>query len=690
MSQKSPPSWYSIRRRTPVASAAAGAEASAEIYIYGDIGESWWEETISARSFIADLAALDATRLTVRINSFGGSVPDGIAIHNAIKRHPAQVDIEIDGVAYSIASLIAMAGDTVRMADNALFMVHAPWTITAGNSRDLRASADQLDAWGHAMANSYAARTGDVAAALALVTDGEDHYYTAPEALAGGFVDEITNALPIAAHALRPAGIDRYRLLPAMPAAGIPAAAAAIPQEPLMPQPKEPAANPTTAASTTTVPAQPDAAAILAADRARREAIRATFAPWVASEAVQSLQRQCEDDTAVTADAASQRLLAHLGQQAAPIAGIHTVEDEADKRRGAAVSALLVRANHASAEQRAAYNGNPYRGHTLLEIARASLEQAGRSTAGMDKRDIVGAAFTQTRSDFPVLLTEAIHRVLLSAYGVQALTWQRFCKRGQVSDFRPHNRFRVGSLGNLQPKTEAGEYKTVAIPDGEKTSITAATKGYIIGISRELVINDDLGAITDQAAAMGRSAARTVEADVYALLVSNAGLGPVLNDGKTLFHADHKNIVATGARPTTASFQDFRLAMAQQKDISGNDYLDLRPAVWLGPVGMETEAKLINQAQYEPSTSKNSLTPNVSLGLFRDVVGTPRLAGTRHYAFAEPDEAAALEVAFLDGIDTPYLEQQTEFSTDGASFKVRLDYGVAGHDFRGAATNAGA
>lgn len=404
-----------------------------------------------------------------------------------------------------------------------------------------------------------------------------------------------------------------------------------------------------------------------------------------------ALVRQLEDDPQVDAAQASQRLLAHLGAQATPVAGAHvtTVEDESDKRRDAAVSALLVRAGYATKEQVAAHGANPCRGMTLMEMARAALEGKGISAKGMDKRQVVSAAFTQSTSDFPVLLTDAIHRVLLNSYAVQALTWQRFCKRGEVSDFRAHNRFRVGSLGNLQPKNELGEYKNVAIPDGEKSVIAAATKGYIINLSREMIINDDLGAFADQAAAMGRAAARTVEADVYALLAENDGLGPVMGDGKTLLHADHKNVAAAAA-PSSAAFDALRVLMASQKDVTGNDFLDLRPAIWLGPLGLDSQARMINQAQYEVTAGKNAQTPNIALGLFRDIVGSPRLSGTRYYALADANEAAALEVAFLDGVDTPFLEQEDAFDTDGARFKVRLDYGVAAHDPRGIATNAGA
>ena len=704
--------WFAIRRKTAQAAAAAGVLSAAEILIYGDIGESWWDETTSARDFVAELQALDVQAITVRINSLGGSVPDGLAIYNAMKRHPATITTEIDGMAFSIASLIALGGDKVCMAENAVFMVHAPWTYTGGNAAELRATADQLDTWAAAMTTSYARKTGKAAEVSALLADGKDHFYTAAEALAMGFVDSITDATPAVEAALRDMPVSRYRSLPAavLRAAGLPAAAAAqsAPEEDSMKKNRiahavvqnaigaSGAADAGGGSAATVSAAASNTAAItaaaLVADQGRRSGIRSAFASFADRPGVGSLMQQCEDDHSVTPEAAGSKLLAHLGSQATPIAGVHisTVEDETDKRRDAAVNALMVRAGHATKEQVSAQGSNPYRGMSLIEMARASLEGKGTSTKGMDKRELVAASFTQSTSDFPILLQDAMHRILQSSYALQALTWQRFCKRGQVSDFRAHHRLRVGSLGNLLPKNEVGEYKSVSIPDGEKTSIAAATKGYIINLSREMIINDDLGAFTDQASAMGRSAARTVEADVYALLALNSGLGPVLEDGKTLLHAAHGNIISAAAGPTTESFQAFRVAMAMQKDVSGNDFLDLRPAVWLGPVGLEATAKLINEAQYEPSTGKNALTPNVSLGMFRDIVGSPRLSGTRHYAFADVNEAAAIEVAFLDGIDSPYMEQEDAFNTDGARFKVRLDYGVGGHDWRGVATNAGA
>jgi ATP-dependent protease ClpP protease subunit len=202
--------WYSIHARGPKA---------AEVFIYGDIGDSWYGEGITAKQFVKDLNALDVDSLTVRINSGGGSVPDGLAIFNALRRHKAGVITTIDGMAASIASLIAMAGDTVQIADNAMVMLHAPWSGVSGNSKEMRDRADMLDKWAESMATSYVRDGGlDFDAALALLTDGVDHWYSADEALALGLVTEVVDAIPLAA------SLNISRFTP-------PAAAAAFPQE---------------------------------------------------------------------------------------------------------------------------------------------------------------------------------------------------------------------------------------------------------------------------------------------------------------------------------------------------------------------------------------------------------------------------------------------------------------------------
>lgn len=693
-------SWYSIRARTVIAAAAQGVQSAAEILIYGDIGESWWGDTVSAAQFVKDIGELDVKAITVRINSYGGSVTDGIAIHNAIKRHDAHVTVSIDGIAASIASLIAMAGDTVEMAENAQMMIHAPWGGVMGNAQELREYADMLDGWSESMATSYASKSGMQAAdVLALLKDGKDHWYTAAKSLELGLVDAVVSAAPEAASAMASLNAEfltRYRTAPASLVQRIPAAPAAQTKETSM-KPNDPAGTIPTAATAEEIQAAATkaAAAALAADQARRTGISAKFAKPIEQglKGAAELMAKCADDQACTVQAAGEQLLALYAAGATPIAGhVSTVEDETDKRVEAQAQSIMARAgvNGADGKRVIALTSNPFRGFKMLDLARASLQAAGVKTDGMDQMKVVGLAFTQGTGDFPILLENVMHKTLQAAYAVAPDTWTRFCARGSVSDFRAHNRYRVGSLSNLETKNELGEFRNKSIPDGEKASITAATKGNIINISREAVINDDLGAFVGMANALGRAAKRTVEADVYTALLSNSGAGPLLSDGLALFHATHNNLLASGTVISTASVDLMRQAMGSQLDVGGNDYLDIMPTIWLGPLSLGGLAREVNGAEYNDDSNKLQRKPNIVRGLFKDIVDTPRLTGLPWYTFADPNVAPVMEVAFLDGNDTPYLEMQQGFTVDGSAWKVRLDFGIAGVDYRGARKNPGA
>ena len=359
--------------------------------------------------------------------------------------------------------------------------------------------------------------------------------------------------------------------------------------------------------------------------------------------------------------------------------------DEADKFRGAASESLLARAmivNPATKSRYVIDGANPLRGMQLREIARECLHRIGVRTDGMSALEMVGRAFTQSTSDFPVLLENAMHKSLQAGYAVAADTWRRWCAVGTVSDFRAHNRYRTGSLGNLDSLNELGEFKNKAIPDGEKSSITAGTKGNIINLSRQAVINDDLGAFLGAATMLGRAASRTVEAGAYALLASN----PAMGDSVALFDNAHNNLESAGA-PTVATVQAARVKLASQKDISGNDFLDLRPAIFLCGMGYGADARVLNAAEYDPDTANKLQRPNAVRGIFRDIVDTPRITDTKWYLFADPSEAPVIEVAFLEGNDQPFLDQEDGFTVDGSRWKVRLDYGIAAIDFRGAVRN---
>lgn len=360
-------------------------------------------------------------------------------------------------------------------------------------------------------------------------------------------------------------------------------------------------------------------------------------------------------------------------------------EDEREKFRGAASHSLLARAmlvDHTTGKRFRADGDNPCRGLTLLELARFSLERIGVRTHGMNKLELVGRAFTQSGSDFPILLETAMHKSLQAAYALAPDTWSRFCKKGTVGDFRSHTRYRVGSIGNLDALTELGEFKNKRIPDGEKASISAGTKGNIINLSRQAIVNDDLDAFLGLAAQLGRTGKRTVEADVYAYLASN----PTMPDTYALFSAEHGNLESAGA-PTVTTVDSARVKLASQHDVGANDPLDLTPAIWLGPKSYGSAARVINAAEYDPDTANKLQRPNAVRGLFRDVVDTARITDTKWYLFADPADAPVIEVVFLDGEEEPFLEMEEGFTVDGARWKVRLDFGVGAIDYRGAVRN---
>lgn len=723
--------WFKVQ-------AKADPKATAEVYIYGDIGSDWYEETTSAADFVRQLNDLKNESIDIRINSVGGSVPDGLAIYNAIKRHPSTITIHIDGMAMSIASLIAMAADSV-MSENAILMIHAPWSVAIGNATDLRDMADTLDRWAEAMSTSYAAKTGKSKdEVMALLTDGKDHYFTAEQAQAEGFVDMIQEAMPIAASLRVPANsLDRFEGLPRSVNQFITVAAKARKhEETIMTREEQIRAKfkahlnkPGVQALLDTVladesvtveaaeqklqdalakaakpepaPAQPDpqpqaaaptAADILAQDKTRRDAIKALFAPNImACSGMDKLREELLDDPKVSPEAAGQKILAEMAKGVTPVAGHIIVRDneEREKFNDSIVASLLVRAGLASAEQRQLAAKCESRNFSLMEHAKASLSRAGINHQSMNVPQLAQAALTQTTSDFPVLLENAMHKAMLDSYRATPDTWSRWCRTGSVSDFRAHNRYRTGTIGNYQTVNEAGEYENVVIPDGEKSSITAVDRGLIINLTYQMIVNDDLGAFLRLAADLGRAGRRTVEAAVYALLAEGSGLGPVMGDGHRLFATEHKNL-GTGAALSMASIDADRVVMGSQTDISGNDFLDLRPAVWVGPLALGGTARTINDAQYDPDTANKLQKPNMVRGLFRDIVDTARLTGTRSYMFADPNDAPVVEVAFLNGEQEPYIVLEESFNSRGNKYRATLDFGVGAVDFRGAVTNAGA
>lgn len=196
--------WYAMERKGD----------SAEILIYEQIGEGFFTEGLTAKQFVQDLAGLGEVKtLNIRINSPGGSVFDGNAIYNALRSHGAKVHVFIDGLAASIASVIAMAGDTITMPENAMLMIHDPWSVVVGSADDMRKQADAMDKMKLGLVAAYHRKSGKDKDEIADLMSAET-WMTASEAKEMGFADVVEAPVAIAASAEKFELLGKFKNVP--------------------------------------------------------------------------------------------------------------------------------------------------------------------------------------------------------------------------------------------------------------------------------------------------------------------------------------------------------------------------------------------------------------------------------------------------------------------------------------------
>lgn len=749
----------------------------AQLLVFGDIGD-WGDTSVSAKTVVEQLNGIAADELLVKINSYGGRVDEGIAIYNAIRAFKGTVTTRVEGVAASIAAVVAMSGQRVEIAQGAMLMIHSAWQWAEGNSKDLTAIAESLGKADRSQAEVFARKTGrTVDEELARIQTGEDRWYTAEEAVAEGYADAIYDPEAAAQAAAEP--IVRDSLLHHLPAAG--AFASAIRQRLAKPaptpnpgaaraarrtQPKENRMNFTalalalgliledgadeaaakaavlmhlglaedaTDADIAMAVAEMGAADPAAMTEEEKKAVQARIrakvaaarkaapspapAPVATLTAMQARQRDVGELFDIAAIGRSDRtvlntmraqavlsdkpiseirteLTAYLASGTKPISAAHTQagEDQRDKFRAQAVIWLQARAGaiKPGSKQAEGLNGNRFRGMNLHDIARDCLEEAGGYRRGMNRKDVIQAAITHSTSDFPNIFENALNKMLLDGFALQMPSWPRFAKVGSLTDFRPHIRYRAGSIGDLEVRQQNGEFRSLTLSDAERETITAVNRGGILNVSYEMIVNDDMSVFTEAARMLGQSAARTLDKAVFALFALNSGNGPTMGDGNPLFDAAHRNIAGTGARPTVTSIEAARVLMSSQLDVSGNDYLDLRPDRFLGPLSTGGEARAVNNSTYDPDATNKLQRYNIVGNLLTDIIDTPRLSGNAWYLLANPNQEPVFEVGFLDGQQEPQFEQEDAFSQHGMKWRVNYPFGVAAIGWRGIVRNAGA
>lgn len=647
-------SWYSIK---------AKANDTAEISIYDEIG--FWG--VSAASFAQDLkdCGNNLKQINLHIHSPGGDVFDGIAIYNLLKNHPANVTVYIDGLAASMASVIAMAGNEVIMPENAMMMIHKPWGIQGGDAEDMRKYADLLDKVENTLIPAYASKTGKTPEELAEMLSAET-WLNGKECVEQGFADKLAEPL-VAMASIKSRKLEDFENMPkAMKEmlfkpqgnAGTNPASQATPTE---------QSAPVNQTQTVTV----DNTAQVQAELNKRNAdIKAVFAPFGSTH--DSLLVECLGDLSITAEQAKDKLLAKLGSNTTPSASPTAYVGNGNIVGDSVKQSLLARAG--IDKDKADAKDNAYNAMTLRELARASLVDRGISVAGQNAMGMVGLAFTHSSSDFGQILIDVAHKSLLKGWETAAENFDQFTSRGTLTDFRAAKRVGLGDFGYLPQVGEGEEYTYGTIGD-EGASVALATYGQLFTITRQAILNDDMHLLTKIPEKMGQAARATIAKLVFALLSGNAKA----QDGKALFDTSHKNTI-TNAVLDLANIDKGIQLMNGFVNARGEP-LAIEPEFMLLPTSMYTRGlQLIKSASVEGADANSGI-----INPLRDIV-TP-VKSARLQAADEKSwyliNKEAVEVSYLDGIDTPYMEQQNGFTVDGVSTKVRIDAGVNVIDYRG-------
>lgn len=618
---------------------------------------------------LRDSIAVARGPVTVAINSVGGNVHDGLAMFNTLRAYKGHTVARIDGIAASMATIVALGAKRVTMADNGWFMVHNPWAITSGESGDLRRIADVLDAEAKSMIGIYAGKSGLPEDEIRSMMDAET-WLTAEEAKEKGFIDEIYPAEDMALGMTEGcyAMFGQYQNAP-------PAVKNLVINNPSKDKPEDislafSGTHKADAGEVLQVKARYEMGGITLADA--RNVIQFLDSCEGYTDVDSSPIRQQLIAGQITLQQARQEFLAEMAKGITPGAGGYA---HINAHNGNIVGDSVRAAIEARVGLRAAEKDNRYNGYSLKELARASLQDRNISVSGMNVVQMVGMAFTHSTSDFSFILGDVANKSMLQGWADSPETFDKWTRTGNLPDFKAGRRVGLDTFPRLREVRPGAEYKYATI--GEKgEEIILATYGELFSIDRQSIINDDLSVLSSVPMSMGRAAKATVGDLVYALLLKN----PPLSDGVELFSAEHNNYVA--GELSFKNLSSARAAMRLQKSQAGQ-VLNIVPKFLIVPAIQEALAEQVIRSTSVPGQMNSGVYNPVKDSM--DIIVEPRLDSVDEDAWylAAAQGSDTIEVAYLDGNAAPYLDSMEGFTVDGMTYKVRIDAGVAAMDYRG-------
>lgn len=357
--------------------------------------------------------------------------------------------------------------------------------------------------------------------------------------------------------------------------------------------------------------------------------------------------------------------------------------DHKEQERNLIVDSILARQGmiKATAETR------KFNGATLMDLAR----HVTKTTGFMNPMEMAKRAF-QSTSDFPLILENVMNKSLAAGYQETPRTFLDLGRRGSVNDFRAKHTYRMGDAPSLLPLGENGEYQSGTISEA-KESFAIETFARKIGLSRKMIIDDDMGALTTIPRSFGQAGSRLESDVVWGLLLNynfrlNTAANFKMRDGKAFFHADHKNLVTAGAGSALSetSLNALRMLGRKMKTLDGN-FMNITWDNIVVPEELETTAEklLINSIMATQTADINTFQGKYGFRV------EPRLAvvsATAWLAFTRMIDA--FEYAYLAGEEGMYTEVNNSTDVDGMEVLVRKDFGAGYVDERGAAKSPGA
>lgn len=356
-------------------------------------------------------------------------------------------------------------------------------------------------------------------------------------------------------------------------------------------------------------------------------------------------------------------------------------EAESDKFRAAAQDAVLMAAGIPVAEPAA--GAQELRGYSMIEMARESLRRESDSTVNFgDNMELARAAINST-STFPAIMSNLANKSVMVGFNEAETTYQIWAGKGSNRDFKEAARVALSEAGNLELVPEGGQFKQDSF--GEASARTkVATYGKLFSLTRQAIINDDLGLFSKIATKYGSAAKRLVNKMVYAQLTGNVKM----QDNVELFNSKHGNVAGTGEALSVKAIAKAITAMRRQKGITGEATLNITPKYLVVPPELEVTAyQIVNSTAAVDGV--NSGVVNPYKGRFIVVADAELTDPDAWYLVADATQHDTIEVTYLNGVETPRLETRQGFDVDGIEYKVAFDVGVDALDFRGLYKNAG-